>query len=107
MFCQSALGLLSKLDIFVQDCDFVQYGKVRFVQNYYISYSFIVIYILFGEKDSIFPCSNNRHKEALSVLISLYECHATGTYSPSGLRCAFPVHPCTGIAGYLQNTKSF
>lgn len=107
MFCQSALGLLSKLDIFVQYCDFVQCGKVCFVQNYYISYSFIVINILFREKDSIFPCSNNRHKEALSVLILFYNFHATGTYSPSGLRCAFPVHPCTGIAGYLQNTKSF
>ena len=55
MFCQSALGLLSKLDIFVQYCDFVQCGMVCFVQNYYISYSFIVINILFREKDSIFP----------------------------------------------------
>ncbi len=107
MFCQSALGLLSKLDIFVQYCDFVQCSRTCFVQNYYISHSFIVIDILFREKDRICPWSNNRHKEALSVLISLYERHATGTYSPSRLRCAFPVHPCTGIAGYLQNTKSF
>lgn len=65
MFCQSALGLLSKLDILVRHCDFVQCGKMCFVQNYYISYSFIVINILFREKDSIFPCSNNRHKETL------------------------------------------
>lgn len=65
MFCQSALGLLSKLDIFVQYCDFAQCGRVCFVQYYYISYSFIVINILFREKDRIFPCSNNRHKEAL------------------------------------------
>lgn len=50
MFCQRALGLLSKLDIFVQYCDFVQCGRTCFVQYYYISYSFIVINILFGER---------------------------------------------------------
>lgn len=49
MFCQSALGLLSKLDIFVQYCDFVQCGEMCFVQNYH---SFL------KKKASIFPWSD-------------------------------------------------
>lgn len=52
MFCQSTLGLLSKLDIFVQYCDFVQCDRMHFVQNYYISYSFIVIKLKKPEKSS-------------------------------------------------------
>lgn len=50
MFCQRALGLLSKLDIFVQYCDFVQCDEICSVQNYYISHSFRVSDILFRER---------------------------------------------------------